>query len=72
MEWYFVQLAFMRLWGRLECAKSRNNGVICVIIISYYTWRMLSAVLMVILQNKRYWKSICDIPCFRNKTCSLA
>ena len=41
MEWYFVQLAFMRLWGRLECAKSRNNGVICVIIISYYIWRML-------------------------------
>ena len=36
MGWYFVQLAFMRLWGRMECAKSRNNGVICVIIISYY------------------------------------
>ncbi len=72
MGWYFVQLAFMRLWGRMEYAKSRNNGVICVIIISYYIWRMLSAVLMVILQNKRYWKSICDIPCFRNKTCSLA
>lgn len=52
MGWYFVQLAFMRLWGRMECAKSRNNGVICVIIISYYTWRMLSAVLMVICKIK--------------------